>query len=163
MQSSRTENRAVLGMRILHKGGSRGLFWEFESHAELQPSADHSFPEQPIPGPYPKHIYLFFTRTSGRALIPRTAPFFLLTLHTYIYSSQVLKEKMPITGKSTSWVSCLMGWFLLFCSAWHEFEFKDIIVWSEEYQSKSGGAEATDHGLHVLHHNGCSCCQVPHE
>ncbi len=154
MQSSRTENRAVLGMRILHKGGSTGLFWEFESHAELQPSADHSFPEQPIPGPYPKHIYLFFTRTSGRALIPRTAPFFVLTLHIYIYSSQVLKEKMPITGKSTSWVSC---------SAWHEFQFKDIIVWSEEYQSKSGGAEATDHGLHVLHHNGCSCCQVPHE
>jgi hypothetical protein len=47
------------------------------------------------------YIYLFFTRTSGRALIPRTAPFFVLTLHKYIYSSQVLKEKIPITGKST--------------------------------------------------------------
>jgi hypothetical protein len=101
MQRSRTENRAVLGMRVLHKGGSTGLFWEFESHAELQPSADRLFPEQPIPGPYPKHIYLFFTRTSGRALIPRAAPFFVLTLHKYIYSSQVLKEKIPITGKST--------------------------------------------------------------
>jgi hypothetical protein len=101
MQRSRTENRAVLGMRVLHEVGSTGLFWEFESHAELQPSADRSFPEQPIPGPHPKHIYLFFTRTSGRALIPRTAPFFVLTLHKYIYSSQVLKEKIPITGKST--------------------------------------------------------------